>query len=133
MNHDLINVTVIPAREGYKLLWRSMVEDDTTADELAPTWFSDIMGWRIETFQRKNGETYSFVNAVTLDGCIEAEHAIIRPDGIVEVPEDTTLPDITAYVAYVKERDKERAAWKEKVAAVKEAAALKEAADGEDT
>ena len=130
MKHDLINVTVIPAREGYKLLWRSLVDDDTTADELEPAWFSDILGWRIETFQRQNEETYSFVKAVTLDGCIEADHAIICPEGIVEVPEDTTLPDITAYVAYVKERAKAYAAMQERAEA---RAALKEAADGKDT
>lgn len=130
MESKLINVTVIPAREGYKLLWRSLVDDDTTADELASTWFSDILGWRIETFQRQNGETYSLVEAVTLDGCIEADHAIICPEGIVEVPGDTTLPDITAYIAYVKERDKKIAEMR---AARIEAAALKEAADGKDT
>jgi hypothetical protein len=127
MKSKIIDVTVIPAEAGYKLLWGSLVEDDTKVEELEPTWFSDVMGWRVETSQREDGTTFSFVDAVTLDGCIEAEHAIICPNGIVEVPHDTTLPDIAAYVAYVKESRKKYAALKE------EYAALKEAANGKNT
>ena len=127
MKTKLVNVTVIPAEAGYKLLWRSMVEDDTKAEELDPTWFSDVMGWRVETFQRPDETIYSFVNAVTLDGCLETDYAIIRPDGIVEIPEDTTLPDIATYITYVAEYDKRQAALKA------EYAALKEAANGKNT
>lgn len=127
MQNKLINVTVIPAEAGYKLLWRSMVEDDTKAEELDPCWFSDVMGWRVETFQRADETTYSFVDAVTLDGCLETDYAIIRPDGIVEIPHDTTLPNIAAYITYVTNHDKVQAALKA------EYAALREAANGKDT
>ena len=127
MKTKLVNVTVIPAEKGYKLLWRSMVEDDTKAEEIDATWFSDVMGWRVETFQRADETTYSFVNAVTLDGCLETDYAIIRPDGVVEIPEDTTLPDIATYITHVVEYDKRQAALKA------EYAALREAANGKDT
>lgn len=128
MKTKLINVTVIPAETGYKLLWRSLVEDDTKAEELDPCWFSDVMGWRVETFQRADETTYSFVDAVTLDGCMDTDYAIIRPDGIVEIPHDTTLPNIAAYIAYVTEHDKKYAALE-----AERAAALREAANGKDT
>jgi hypothetical protein len=122
MKTKLVNVTVIPAEAGYKLLWRSMVEDDTKAEEIDATWFSDVMGWRVETYQRADDTIYSFVNAVTLDGCLEVEYAIIRPDGVVEIPEDTTLPDIATYITHVTEYDKRQAALRAEYAAIREAA-----------
>lgn len=105
-NPERINVTVIPAQPGYKLLWRSMVEDcdyEVTIESMDPTWFSDVVGWRVDTFARPNGDIYSFVEALTHEDSIEAEHAIIRPDGVVEVPHATTLPDLAAYIKYVKD------------------------------
>lgn len=103
---ERINVTVIPAQPGYKLLWRSMVEDsevEVTPDIIDRTWVSDIVGWRVDTFLRPNGDVYSFVEALTHEDSVEAEYAIIRPDGVVEVPHTTTLPDLAAYIKFLKD------------------------------
>lgn len=102
---ERINTTVIPAQPGYKLLWQSLVEDSdvVAVDMIDATWFSDIVGWRVDTFMRPNGDVYSFVEALTHEDSVEAEYAIIRPDGTVEVPHTTTLPDLAAYIKYVKD------------------------------
>lgn len=100
-----IDVTVVPAQPGYMLLWRSMVEDsecEVTVESMDPTWFSTIVGWRVDTFMRPNGDVYSFVEALTHEDSVEAPYAIIRPDGVVEVPHEITLPNLAAYIKHVK-------------------------------
>lgn len=100
---ERINVTVIPAEPGYWLLYRSLIESDTKAEEVKASWYDDVIAWRIETFERDNGEIYSFVDPIIREGCVASEYVILRPDGYFDIPHSHTCENIEEYVAHVKD------------------------------
>jgi hypothetical protein len=96
-----IDVTVIPAQPGYWLLYRSLIEGDTKAEEVKASWYDDVIAWRIETFERDNGEIYSFVDAIIREGCVTTDYAILRPDGYFDIPHSHTCENLEEYVKHV--------------------------------
>lgn len=98
-----IDVTIVPAQRGYKLIHDDEVEyesDNTIPDY----WMSDIIGWRVETGERENGELFSLVEAITIDGCRPHEYSILRPDGVVDEPLGINYLNIATFIGHLRER-----------------------------
>jgi len=99
----LLDITVVPAEKGYKL-FTIEVDAAFTHDTVPAAWMDDIIGWRVETYQRGTGEIYSFTDAVTMAGSFDHDYYILRPDGLVDEPHGATFADIAALIKHLREK-----------------------------
>jgi hypothetical protein len=99
----LLDITVVPAEKGYKL-FTIEVDASFTHDTVPAIWMEDIIGWRVETYRRENGEVYSFTDAVTISGSYAHNYYIIRPNGFVDEPHGVTFPDTAALIKHLREK-----------------------------
>jgi len=107
MKAELINVTVVPAQPGYKLIGGIEMDAEYIAeygDTIPPDWMHDIIAWRVTTHQRPDESLYSFAEAITAEGCYSGEYGILRPDGVIEQPFGNPFKSVAHYVKNEREK-----------------------------
>jgi hypothetical protein len=96
---ELINVTVVPTA-GYKAIFLSPYSEEDIPEEVSDLWMDHIIGWRISTYQRDNGDIYSTTDAITVDGSSSQDYAVIAPDGTVADSFHSAHANVEEYLAY---------------------------------
>lgn len=102
MKSELVNVTVIPAQPGYKLVRGDDWAEDG-ANLIPETYLTDIVGWQVATYKREDDILFSFVEPVTVEGAHDIDTTILRPDGGVEQPYVASFEDQAAFAQHLRE------------------------------
>lgn len=104
---ELINVTVVPVQAGYKMIFVDPYSDEEIPTEMPETWMADVIGWRVETYKRADDTTYSYTEAITLEGSHNQSYAILCPQGTVDDPCIARYPNMKAFLAAARETQAE--------------------------
>jgi len=103
MQNDLVNIAVIPAQPGYKLI----MGDDWSEDgsDLIPECYLDIIiGWQVSTYRRADGTIYGYTEPVTMEGVDGHSRCILRPDGVVEEPHCQWFENQAAFAKHLRDK-----------------------------
>jgi hypothetical protein len=100
----LINLAVVPALPGYRHTGGLDTTDELVTDTSSPPgYWSDIVAWRIETYERHDGTLYSFTTAVTVSGA-EEEGYIECPNGVIDEPHSNIFENYACFIRHLREK-----------------------------
>ena len=101
---EIINVTVVPAQEGYRMIFVDPYSDDDIPTAIPDTWMADIIGWRVISYRRENGDVHSVTEAITLEGTYDsASYAILCPRGTVDDVYNTRYANLQTFLNAARE------------------------------